>query len=208
MQILGPDEGSLPALPKTPLLEHWLFESPTLLTGLLVVLGVVALIAALRRKKKLAPLIGAVVLFVLAAGVYVTAGLVTTDREVLMGRTAELVGAVAEGNADGVRAILAEPFRINPSDNASGNARRVPRITDFEQIRTAIEKWINPLIGSHQILETRAGMEGPSIGRTLVRVRVRMPDGGLLGHSWWEIEWRRSGDTWLATRIEAVWIQG
>ena len=94
MQILGPDEGSLPALPKTPLLEHWLFESPTLLTGLLVVLGVVALIAALRRKKKLAPLIGAVVLFVLAAGVYVTAGLVTTDREVLMGRTAELVGAV------------------------------------------------------------------------------------------------------------------
>ena len=80
---------------------------------MLVVLGVVALIAALRRKKKLAPLIGAVVLFVLAAGVYVTAGLVTTDREVLMGRTAELVGAVAEGNADGVRAILAEPFRFD-----------------------------------------------------------------------------------------------
>ena len=208
MQILGPDEGSLPALPETPILERWLFESPTLLVGLLVVLGVVVLIAALRRKKKLAPLIGAGVLFVLAAGVYITAGQVTTDREVLVERTAELVGAVAEGNADGVRAILAEPFRINPSDNASGNARRVPKITDFEQIRTAIERWIQPLIGSHQILETRAGMEGPGLGRTLVRIRARMPDGGLLGHSWWEIEWRRSGDTWLATRVEAIWLQG
>ncbi len=208
MQILGPDEGSLPTLPETPVLERWLFESPTLLVGLLVVLGFVALIAAARRKKRKVPLVGAGVLFVLAAGVYITADRVTTDREVITERTAELVAAVAEGDAQGVRAILAEPFRINPSDNASGSARRVPRITDFEQIRTAIEKWIDPLIGSHQILETRAGMDGSGIGRTLVRVRVRMPDGGLLGHSWWEIEWRRSGDTWLATRIESIWIQG
>mgnify|MGYP000267988107 CR=1 FL=1 len=49
MQILGPDEGSLPTLPETPVLERWLFESPTLLVGLLVVLGFVALIAAAKR---------------------------------------------------------------------------------------------------------------------------------------------------------------
>ncbi len=208
MQILGPDEGSLPALPDTPILEHWLYEAPLLPVGVLVIVGFVVLITTVRRQKKAPSLIVAAVLFVLAAGVYLTAGRVTTDREILIDRTAELVASVAEGNADGVRAILAEPFRISPSDNAAGTARRVPQISDFEQIRTAISKWIVPFVGSHQILETRAGMDGPSIGRTLVRVRVRMPDGGLLGHSWWEIEWRASGDQWLATRIESIWIQG
>lgn len=208
MQILGPDEGSLPTLPEAPILERWLFESPMLLVGLLGLVGLVLLFMALRQKKKAPPMIAGVVLLLAAAGVYLTAGQVTTDREVLVDRTAKLVGTVAESDTAGLRAILNEPFRVGPSDNASGFARSVPRITSFEFLENTMSTRLGSMIGSHQILETRAGIDRPGQGRTLVRVRVRGPQGNVLGHSWWEVEWRETGDEWLATRIEAIWIQG
>lgn len=208
MQILGPDEGALPTLPHAPLIERYLFESPTVPATLLVVIGLAVLIWGLKREKKAPPMIAALVLFALAISAYIVAGKVTTPREVLKERTAELVAAVAASDFQATRAMLSDNVRIGPSDNASGVARsRTPRITRIDQLESAMNL-TRALVGSHQILETRAGLDSPAIGRTLVRVRVSGPSGELLGHSWWEIEWRKSGETWLATRIEAIWIQG
>ena len=153
-------------------------------------------------------MIAALVLFALAFAAYFVAGEVTTPREEIKERTAELVAAVAASDYQASRAMMSDTVRIGPSDNASGVAKsRMPRITRPEQLESAMNL-TRALVGSHQILETRAGLDSPAIGRTLVRVRVSGPNGELLGHSWWEIEWRKSGETWLATRIEAIWIQG
>jgi len=211
MQILGPDEGALPTLPPTPILERYLFESPTVPATLLVILGLAVLIWGLKRQKKAPPMIAALVLFALALSLYFVAGEVTTPREVLRERTAELVGDVAMSDAAGVRLLVADTIRVGPSDNASGFARSIPKITGRDQLESVMSLRMGQrgsLVGSHQILETRAGLDGPGIGRTLVRVRVRGPNDAYINHSWWEIEWRQSGETWLATRIEAIWIQG
>lgn len=211
MQILGPDEGALPPLTPAPMLERLLYESPTIPVALLAIAAIFAAAAALRSRRKTPGLIGAALLALLATGVYFTARSVTTPRERLGQRAAELVEAVAGSDVPGVRALLADPFRIGPSDHASGSAARVPRITSSDQLVSVMTTRLGSpgsFIGSCQILETRTGLDGPATGRTQVRVRVRGPQGELFGHSWWEVEWRLLDDAWLATRIEAIWIQG
>lgn len=211
MQILGPDEGALPALTETPLLEHWLYESPTLPAGLLALLAALAIFFTLKQPKKLVGILIAGVLLAAAAGLFLTARSVTTQREMLSERSARLVEAVARVDFPAVRALVRPDVRLGPSDNADGLARSIPRISGIlplEGVMALRLREEGAFIGSHQVLETRAGMDAPNMGRTLVRVRVRGPSGELLGHSWWELEWKLSGGDWLASRIEAIWIQG
>lgn len=211
MQILGPGEGALPELPATPILEKWLYESPTLPVAVLALGAVLVLGMALKRRKKAPGLIAAGVLAIGAASVWATAGRVTTQREQISRRTAQLVGAVAESDLVALRSLLDQEFRIGPSDNASGVASRIPRVTSFDQLASVLTtKFGEPgsFVGSHQVLETRAGLDGEGVGRTLVRVRVRGPQDAYISHSWWEIQWMMLDGAWLATRIEAIWIQG
>lgn len=211
MQILGPDEGALPNLPQTPILERFLFEAPTLPVAVLAIAALVALAMALKRQRKAPGLIVAGVLALLAVGVFVTAARVTTERERLAEHAARLVAAVASSDVGALRALLVDPVRIGPSDNATGWASRIPRITSFEQLEGVMSnRFGDPgtYVGSHQVLETRAALDGPGLGRTLVRVRVRGVDDAFISHSWWEIRWIESTDGWLASRIEAIWIQG
>lgn len=211
MQILGPDEGALPPLTETPLLERWLYESPTLPVGLLVLLAVVVLFLTLKQPKRLPGLLVAGVLLAAGVGLFLTARAVTTQREMLSERSAKLVDAVARVDFPAVRALVRPDVRVGPSDNADGLARSIPKISGIlplEGVMALRLREEGAFVGSHQILETRAGMDAPNAGRTLVRVRVRGPSGELLGHSWWELEWKLSGGDWLASRIEAIWIQG
>lgn len=211
MQILGPDEGALPALPETPLLERWLYESPTLPVGLLVLLAVVVLFVTLKKPRRLPGLLIAGVLLAASAGLFLTARSVTTQREMLSARSALLVDAVASVDLAAVRTLVHPEVRVGPSDNADGIARNVPKLSGLLPLESAMALRLrgpNQFIGSHQVLETRAGMDAPNMGRTLVRVRLRGPSGELLGHSWWELEWKLSSGDWLASRIEAIWIQG
>ncbi|MFI4871950.1 MAG: hypothetical protein ACIARQ_09075 [Phycisphaerales bacterium JB061] len=214
MQILGPDEGALPALPETPILERYLFEAPMVPVALLVVIALIALLVGLRSSKPKGPVISALVMLVLAAGVYITAGQVTTDREVITERTAELIGAIAESDVQAMRSTMAESVRLGHSDNASSVATRVPRLTGRDRIESTVNTVLGEqgspqrLVGSHQILETRAGLDGKNTGRTLVRVRVRGPGDAFVNHSWWEVTWKRIDSVWQATRVEAIWIQG
>ncbi|GAB5497298.1 MAG: hypothetical protein Phyf2KO_23780 [Phycisphaerales bacterium] len=215
MQILGPDEGALPTLPDTPILERLLFEAPLIPTGVLAVGVLIALSLVMKSQKRTVPLIAAAIMLVLAVAVPVVASMVTTEREVLAVRAEEFVAAVAAVDGGTLQGILTDSASLGPSDNASSiAARHVPRIRGKDQIIAAVhrakDKFGSPerFVSAHKVLETRAALESKNTGRTLVRVRVEGPGGEYMNHSWWDITWKRSGDSWLASRIEAVWVQG
>jgi len=214
MQILGPDEGALPALPDTPLLERLLFESPTILIAILIIGALIALFTAAKSTKRKLPTIAALVMLVLAVGIYFTAGKVTTDREVITEQAAILIAAIAESDEQAMRSTMAENVRLGHTDNASSVATRVPSLQGRDRIIAAVINQLGEqgspgkLVGSHKVLETRAGMDNDNTGRTLIRVRVRGPEESYLSHSWWEVTWKRIEGQWLATRVEAIWIQG
>ena len=214
MQILGPDEAALPTLPEAPMLERYLFEAPMIPVALLVLAALLTLAVGLKSSKPKLAAIAALVMLILSAGIYLVAGRVTTDREIIIGRTAELIAAIAESDVQAMRTTMAESIKVGHSDNASAVAKRIPSLSGRDNIEAIVLNRLgNPtatqrLIGSHKVLETRAGMDGSNTGRTLVRVRVNGQNGTLLGHSWWEVTWKRSDDNWLATRVEAIWIQG
>lgn len=215
MQILGPDEGALPTLPETPILERLLFEAPLIPTGVLAVGVLIALSLAMKSQKRTPPLIAAGVMLVLAVVLPVVASMVTTEREVLAERAEEFVEAVATVDGTALQGVLTETVSLSPSDNAASVAARyVPRIKGQDKIIAAVQgaqaRFGSPerFVSSHKVLETRAALESKNTGRTLVRVRVEGPGGEYLNHSWWDITWKRSNETWLASRIEAIWIQG
>ena len=214
MQILGPDEGALPALQDTPIFERLLFESPTLLIAVMAIGAIIALFAAAKSTKRKPPAIAALVMLVLAVGTYFTADKVTTDREVITQQAAILIAAIAESDEQAMRSTMAQKVRLGHTDNASSVATRVPSLQGLDQIVAAVIKQLGEqgsdrrLVGSHKVLETRAGMDNENTGRTLIRVRVRGPSDSYLSHSWWEVTWKRFDDQWQATRVEAIWIQG
>jgi hypothetical protein len=214
MQILGPDEGALPALPDTPILERYLFEAPMIPVVMLVLIALVVLVAGLKGGKPKLPAIAALLMMAAAAAIYITAGSVTTDREVITLRTAELIASIAESDVQAMRATMAESVQLGHSDNASAIAKQIPSLVGRDVIEALVINRLGSqtasqrLVGSHKVLETRAGLDGNNSGRTLVRVRVNGTDDSLLGHSWWEITWKRHDGQWLATRVEAIWIQG
>lgn len=215
MQILGPDEGALPTIPETPALEHFLFEAPFVPTAILGVGAMIALSLAMRSEKRRGPLIGASLMLLLAIVVPVIASMVTTTREILSVRAEALIASVATADAQAMRDIMTDQVALGPSDNATSVAAKyIPRIRGEDQVVGAVERAKNrfyppeTFVGAHKVLETRAGMESENTGRTLVRVRVEGPSGEYLNHSWWDITWKRQGDEWLASQIEAIWIQG
>lgn len=215
MQILGPDEGALPTLPETPILERLLFEAPLIPTGVLAVGVLIALSLAMKSQKRNPPLIAAGIMLVLAVVVPAVASMVTTDREVIAARAAEFVEAVATVDSNALSGVMTDSVSLGPSDNAASVAARyVPRVRGRDQIIAAVKhtqsRFGSPerFVSSHKVLETRAALESKNTGRTLVRVRVEGPGGEYMNHSWWDITWKRTGETWLASRIEAIWIQG
>lgn len=212
MQILGPDEGALPEIPPAPLHEHLLLESPFLLSAGLAILAVILLVVATRIRRKTLVLGVSGLLLILALGVQFLASRVVTQREMLEERTEALVAAVATSNENELRRLLAASARVQSSENATGLASKfIPTLSGFDSIWLRIERHLGPegsFVGSHKVLETRPALEGENTGRVLVRVRAQGPGGEYTNHSWWDITWKRSGDDWLATRIEAIWIQG
>ena len=65
------------------------------------------------------------------------------------------------------------------------------------------------IVQSASTKEVRAGLLGPQVARTQIKIRV---DGDMVpSNSWWLIDWNRSSpdsDDWVAVYIEPIWIQG
>ncbi|GIW73734.1 MAG: hypothetical protein KatS3mg103_0256 [Phycisphaerales bacterium] len=193
-------------LPAAPLWERWLFEQPLVPALALVLLSGVCLAVLARRNRRAAVALAGVLLLA-AGGLALSAHLVTTTRERLLSRTAQLVHAVARADASALGELLAEDAQLK----ASGDLGRVlPRIEGRQALigrieqdlggRYALERWA--------VHDAQATVDGPNVARTQVRVAVQPRAFDRPHASWWRLHWTRDQlGRWRCFEIEPRWIQ-
>ncbi|MEM1186037.1 MAG: hypothetical protein AAGI53_13685 [Planctomycetota bacterium] len=188
-------------LPEPGVFERFFFEGSILLWGALIAAGLVGLIGfASRGKAKLGLAVGGG--FVLAAvGAWLTAHLVTTDREIVMDNVSELIRVTAAADVDALESFLDEDLRLS----ISGFATNMPRDAVLGLVRAQLGGSYR--VSSHKVLERQAVMDGPYSARSQVSVRVDGEGFGRIG-SWWRIDWLDRGEGWKVVAIEALYIPG
>jgi hypothetical protein len=201
-QLGGPTGAEVPPLPAAPAWEVWLLESPAIAAAVLGVLGCVLLV-----RRGLWSRAAGGLLIVAGLGVFGAGWLVQTPREAMSERTRELVAAVAGGEAGAMRGLLDEAVTVA---SARGQSRGLPVAYEGREAIIAAATSRLPGLGIRRVavLEVRAAVDGPEVGRTHVRVRAEGEGGAWLGHAWWEIDWVRRDQGWLAAEIEPLWVQG
>jgi Domain of unknown function (DUF4440) len=195
--IAVPGRVVVPPLPAPPVIDRFLLEHSWMLGTALAVIALVVCVTLLQRQEIRKALAIGGILAASAAAVFVTGVMVETDREVISRQSRELIDAVARGDRSTVASLLANDAKLY--FRLAGAAR------DRDQVLNAVDDYAErgrARVKEHAVLETQAHLDGPAVGRTQVRVRVNTDVG--LNFSWWRLDWRRSGDRWLVTEIEAL----
>ncbi|MFI4915919.1 MAG: hypothetical protein ACIAS6_05350 [Phycisphaerales bacterium JB060] len=194
-------------LPPAPLLERFLLEQPLLPVIVLALLAIIAVVAFFGRSQRRRGLLVAGILIAIAGAVYATASLVTTEREHLQARTVELIGATAQADTAALQDLLTEDASLR----VTGELSRVLQPLDGREAildaatyrlrgRYTIDGW--------SIRDSQATIDGPNVGRTLVRVGVDASSFSRTHYSWWRLHWERGpGGVWRCFEIEPRWIQ-
>jgi hypothetical protein len=196
---------NVPPLPEAPLLERLVFEQPIPLAVGLFIAGIVSLVALRNAGKVKAGLIALGVSILLIAGLMLTAGTVTTDREKLLDLQDTLVGAVAEADIGTIDGILSPGATVPPVNLSpiSGGLRR-------EQILTTVAATTGGAyrVSDYAILERQATIDGANSARTQIHLRVESAIGGPT-LTWFRIAWRLDPNRgWEAIEIEPLFISG
>lgn len=194
-------------LPSGPLGPRLLFESPWSLVLALSLLGIavgLGRLGALRPAGHRGVLRGvAMAVAVLAITLAATQALVRTPKEEISSRTRELVAAVAEGNSQTLRALLA--------DGCTATYFRAPEGIGKEQIISQV----TGAFGSGEPADATIGVlqavaDNTAFGRAQLRVTVthdlteRFPYG-----SWWLVHWKKKdGGQWQAIEIRLLSAPG
>lgn len=194
-------EPGLPALPQPSAFEHWILEQQLWPAIALAMLGIIAM-SVMRSIPGAAKhrFTAAGVLVLLAVGVYITGASVVTQRELLQDRSRQLVQSVAGRDPEALRAMLSDRCVLQ---SRFGSATSADRIVELAITR-------NPgVVASAEVGKVNAGLYGPQVAATQIRVRT---EGSMLPSlSWWRVEWQRA-DTdaadWLVSHIEPIWVQG
>jgi len=199
-----------PPLPPVPLLERWVLENPWPPVIGLAAAGVVVFFILNARggggARQGALAAGALAL--VAALCVVTSFLVTTQREVLVQRTRELVAAAAQPDLRALAPMLAEDVGLRVlgrayTEDKAGIVGLVDRYIGSEY---RVTRHSVPSVTAHTD-DGGAGSAGAAGGRTLARVRVEVD--GMTNRSWWRLTWRRSGvaaGEWTVVHIEGLQI--
>lgn len=198
---------SIEPLPPTPLMERFLFEQPLLPVAILALLAIIAAVAFAKRRQRTRGLIVAGVLLALAAGVYLTATMVTTDRETLLDRTADLIGSTAQAQTAVLPAMLTEEASLR---TAGDIARVLPSVDGRDRILALVDQYLQSRyrVSTWKILDQQATIDGPNVGRTLIRVGVESNGFSRTHYSWWRLHWERGPDgVWRCFELEPLWIQ-
>lgn len=194
------EPSNLPTLDAPDPFTHALFESPMIGAIGALVLGVVLMLALRSRGNTKAALLALLGGSILCGSMFLSASLVTTQRERLIDATSDLVVAAATGDAPTLENLLHPDVRVR-ARFASPSGR--DEIIALCQTRAA------RIVEDIVVRETQAQVMGERTARTLVKVRVHTGSGQNI--SWWMLDWERpapDSTTWSATRIEPVWIQG
>ena len=195
------EPSSLPPLPQPGPIEHWVLEQPLLPAAVLLFVAL-AIPFALRHTKhfRRVGIPVALAATLLGVGVYLFGSLTITDREMLQLRSRDLVQSVAEGDQTTLRAMLDKDARLASVFASAQGADRI--------VTLAISR--NPgVVRSAEVGEVNAGLFGPQVATTQIRVRTKGDMFPTL--SWWRVDWTRPSDTsdeWVVTHIEPIWIQG
>lgn len=194
----GPD---IRPLPEPSLIESMLFGgSLALWIGLTV--GAVVLFVGLstRGKPKLGALLAALALLA-AAGAWATSALVTTEREVILGRTEALIDATVAADTRALGDLLDPEVRLS----IRGLGTDMPK----GRILTLVDAQLGGpyRITDHAILERQATLDGPTAARAQFSIRADGERFGRVG-SWWAIDWRERPEGWRVVAIEALYIPG
>lgn len=199
--------GNVEPLPAPPLLERTLFEQPLLAVLILLILAIIAAIAFARRNQRRRGWTIAGVLAAAAAGLYLLAALVTTERETLLDRTEGFVAATAQVDTALLNDLLSEDARLRSEGNI---ARAVPTIETRREIIDRAQRELQGRyhIKSWEILDRQATLDGPNVARTQVRVEVEADQFSRPHYSWWRLHWERGPDgQWRCFEVEPLWIQ-
>ncbi|MFT5422881.1 MAG: hypothetical protein ACI89L_000650 [Phycisphaerales bacterium] len=190
-----------------PVLEVWVFEQPVMPMVVLVVVGLAAMLTLRRSGKARAGLITMGACVLVAAGLWVSSSLVTTDRE----RVAQVSRAFIEAVASDDQSAAGELMRPTVSLRMSFGARAESREALLNQIgRLHTEATVR----GARVLESHVDVRSPTLARAYVRVKV---EGSVSGfpippYSWWEMSYAIDGDPsshdWRLAGIEPLWIVG
>lgn len=202
----NPDAAGVGRLPSPPWIESTLFESPW--TGM-VVLGAAGAVLFWWFNRMQQGRTGAIVLgaaLAAAAGLFLTARFVTTERERLMNLTETLVATVAKADVDRLPSLLAPDVRVMIFGRDRGfTAQSLPRWVD-NMMRPGTGMYA---IRDYSVGEIAATIDGPNVARTQCRVRVTAESYPITSGSWWRITWRKDGagagsDAWKVTQIDVL----
>lgn len=181
---------AVPSLPLPPPIERYLLESPWIVIGALVMAGIIALFIFNQRSKARLGLLALLIAFVLAAAVFVTSTLVTTERERLDARTRELITLTAKAELGALRPILSENVQVR----LGGVPFRSGRDAILSDVDRLLAKQYP--ISSIDISEVQCTIDGPNVARSQVHVRAKSSAAmyDAPAGSWWLIDWRRDLD--------------
>jgi hypothetical protein len=195
------EPNNLPELPKAGFIDQWVFESPLPLSIALVAIGVIVL--GTIRHSEHAKRIGIPTFLAaaaLGAAVFVAGQLVTTDREYLRDLSKQLVTSAGAGDGVVLGSLLDKQVKLKMAMVSSSGR---DKLVSLAKSRAA------PMINSISTREVRAGLDGPQVARTHIKVRVK---GDMIPPlSWWRVDWFRDStesNEWRVSHIEPLWIQG
>lgn len=209
-QVL-PQPANVPPLPSPPLLPRLFLEQPTPLAVALVIATIVAT-AVLNRRGKAVQGTVAAAFGVLVAALIILATAIQTDREKIAAATEDLVNAAAAVDQTALNRMLAPDVRLLAQSRINEQVQREgPNLTDSGWDKTMIlaqaEKHLKGQfkVSSAVILETQALLDGPTSGRTQVRIRAVPEIYNFPVVTWWRVTWRKGSDgQWQAIAIEPL----
>jgi len=200
-QLTSPN---VPQLPDPPVLERYFLESPLVVIGALVVLGVVAGVILVRSGKDRLGIAAGFAGVALAAGVWLLADQVETEREVIRGRSRQLEEAVAEADPTRASSLLAQD--VEAVSLVTPRGAGLDWILDF--IRTDMAGRF--AIHEHRVRRVEAVIDGPNVARSQIHVTVtpeftRAPQFVVV-----KLDWRRElpDGEWLVIGITPVHVAG
>lgn len=189
-------------LPRGPLAERLLFESPLLPVAILIAAGLAGYVFFNSRAQFRRGITIACVAGILALGIWITSTLVETTREKLASITREVVDATARADAPRLSTWLHPECELIYPVGRNEVSR--------EQLLSMVTEEVGRRVGvkDHDVVRVQAYNDNERFARVQVKVWV-MTDGAGPNTSWWKLEFEASPEgQWLVRRIEPIAISG
>lgn len=196
-------EGYAPPEVPEPLLQVWAFEKPLIPAMLVVLLGVASLIVLNRAGQARRGLLACGIGLLLAGALFVSAALVTTERERVRTATRNLVAAVAEPDLAAAESLMRETVSLRMRLGASGSDRDA-LLSQIERLHAEAE------VRGASVLDARVRLVSGTIATCYARVKVEGNAGGwpIPPYSWWELSFAKDDEQWRLSAIEPLWMTG